>query len=220
MRFVSPALCLLLVRRGTYGWHGRGGQGGFSRMSLNAASTLAADELVEIVNEANEVIAGGARRADMRRDRLIHRATYAFVRTSDGLFYVQKRSLVKDYCPGYLDPTPGGVVGMGESFEETNRREVEEEMGIPASTPMKHLFTKYYEDERVRCFGDAWELIWDGPLMLQESEVESVQKLTMQDIIGRYEGGEPFTPDSMSFCFEYVARFGLPPLPETKPNSH
>ena len=180
-------------------------------MSLNAASVLAADEMVEIVTAQNEVLPGGARRADMRKKNLIHRATYAFVRDSRNRFYVQKRSALKDYCPSYFDPTPGGVVGMGETFEETNRREVEEEMGIPASTPMRHLFTTYYEDERVRCFGDAWELVWDGPLVLQESEVESVHKLTMQEIITRFEAGEPFTPDSMSFCYEYVARFGMPP---------
>ena len=48
---------------------------------------------------------------------------------------------------GYFDPCPGGVVGSGESYEVTNEREVAEEMGI-TNTPMEHLFTFYYEDER------------------------------------------------------------------------
>ena len=72
--------------------------------------------------------------------------------------------MLKDYCPGYYDPTPGGVVAAGESYEVTNRREVEEEMGICCSNGgdnlnfNEHLFTFYYEDERIRCFGDAWDL--------------------------------------------------------------
>ena len=43
-------------------------------------------------------------------------------------------------------------------------------MGI-ANTPCQHCFTFFYEDERVRCWGDAWELVYDGPLRLQKEEV-------------------------------------------------
>lgn len=39
------------------------------------------------------------------------------------------------------------VVAAGESYEFTNLREVEEEMGI-RGVPMHHLFTFYYEDGR------------------------------------------------------------------------
>ena len=132
----------------------------------------------------------------------------AFVRDSSNYFYVQKRSSLKDYCPDYYDPTPGGVVAAGESFEETNRREIQEEMGIPSETPMSHLFTFYYADERVKCFGDA--VVYDGPLRLQETEVASVEKMSMGDIISRYESGEKFTPDSLAACYEYIKIKGIP----------
>ena len=186
-------------------------------MSLNFSTSQSAEELVELVDENGAVITGGVLRSVMRRDRLRHRATYALVRDSDNYFYVQKRSSSKDYCPGYFDPTPGGVVAAGESFQETNRREMEEEMGIPAGTPMAHLFSLYYEDERIRCFGDAWALVWDGPLKLQASEVESVHKMTMQEIIERYERGDKFTPDSLAFCYEYIRLHGMPSLPKGPP---
>ena len=55
----------------------------------------------------------------MRARKLIHRATYAFVRDSAGYYYVQKRSSLKDYCPSFLDPTPGGVVAAGESYADS-----------------------------------------------------------------------------------------------------
>lgn len=168
----------------------------------------AANELVQIVDE-NNVPVSSCVRSKMRAEKLIHRATYAFIKNSANLYYVQKRSMLKDYCPGYFDPTPGGVVASGESYEETNRREVEEEMGIPASTPMEHLFTFYYEDERIKCFGDAWELTYDGELTLQVEEVESVHMMSLTEILRRFEAGEKFTPDSIFACKEYAKHKGI-----------
>jgi 8-oxo-dGTP pyrophosphatase MutT (NUDIX family) len=128
--------------------------------------TKSAEEVIEIVDENNNVLEPKTR-AEMRAARLIHRATYALVRTSGNYFYVQKRSMLKDYCPGYLDPTPGGVMAAGETYEVTNIREVEEEMGIK-DVEMQHLFTFFYEDRRLRCWGDAWECEYDGPIKMQK----------------------------------------------------
>ena len=105
--------------------------------------TLSAGEKIEIVDENNNVLEPKLR-YEMRRDKLIHRATYAFIKNSNGYFYVQKRTTLKDYCPGFFDPASGGVVAAGESYEYTNTREIEEEMGIK-DTKSKHLFTFYYE---------------------------------------------------------------------------
>ncbi|KAJ1435228.1 NUDIX hydrolase domain-like protein [Ochromonadaceae sp. CCMP2298] len=180
--------------------------------SANPALGLSANELIEIVNDNNEVLEPKLR-FEMRRDKLIHRATYAFIRTSSNYFYVQKRSAIKDYCPGFFDPTPGGVVGAGESYEETNVREIEEEMGITGA-PCEHLFTFYYEDQRIRCFGDAWDVVYDGPIKMQEEEVESVHMMSMQEVL---QGGD-FTPDSLHACREYIKMKGMPeavgPRPE------
>ena len=121
---------------------------------------------------------------------------------------VQKRSALKDYCPSFFDPTPGGVVAAGESYEMSNAREVEEEMGI-TGVPMEHLFTFYYEDHRIKCFGDAWEIVYDGPLALQVEEVASVHMMSMADILDRCSNGENFTPDSVHACKEYVKLRGI-----------
>jgi isopentenyldiphosphate isomerase len=169
--------------------------------------SLSANELIEIVDERNVVVTPRLRH-EMRREKLIHRATYAFVRNSNNYYYVQKRSELKDYCPGFYDPTPGGVVAAGESYEVSNAREVEEEMGIK-NVPMEHLFTFYFEDERVKCFGDAWDIVYDGPLKLQKEEVDSVELMSMQEILDRSGSGEKFTPDSMFACMEYIKLKGL-----------
>ena len=108
-----------------------------------------AEEIVEIVDECNNVLAP-LPRSVMRQNRLIHRATYCLLRTPSNYFYVQKRSATKDYCPNYFDPTPGGVVAAGESYEFTNKREIEEEMGV-SNVTCRHIKTFYYEDKRYSC---------------------------------------------------------------------
>ena len=169
----------------------------------------AAEELIEIVDVNNNVLKP-TNRAEMRAKKLIHRATYAFVRNSQNYFYVQKRSALKDYCPSFYDPTPGGVVAAGESYEDTNRREIEEEMGIcfPSSSAsaaaIKHMFTFYYEDKRIKCWGDAWDVVYDGPLKLQAEEVDSVHMMSMQEILDRFEAGEDFTPDRLDNLQQYM----------------
>lgn len=171
----------------------------------------AARELVQLVDENNQPTTS-CERSKMRSENLIHRATYAFIKNSCNLFYVQKRSHLKDYCPSYYDPTPGGVVAAGESYAEANQREIEEEMGIPINTPCEHLFTFYYEDNRVKCFGDACEMTYDGVLKLQQEEVESAHMMSMQEIIERFDQGENFTPDSIYACREYVKMKGYLPI--------
>jgi len=171
----------------------------------------AKEELVEIVDENNNPT-GPRRRQEMREGKLRHRATYAFVRDSQNYFYVQKRSMLKDFCPGYWDPTPGGVVAAGESYDETNRREVEEEMGIPSSSQMEHLFTWLYEDDLCKVYGDAWDIIYDGPIKLQLTEVDEVEKMSMHEILERSKNGELFTADSIDACKRYVEMKGLLPV--------
>lgn len=63
-----------------------------------------------------------------RKERLLHRSTYIFARNSQGQFYVQKRTMIKDYCPGYYEVVAGGVVGVSEGGREEGK-EVKEGWG-------------------------------------------------------------------------------------------
>jgi hypothetical protein len=61
----------------------------FRSMSNEAYLTAAANEKIEIVDSENNVLTPTTR-AEMRTQKLIHRATYAFIRTPGNYFYVQK----------------------------------------------------------------------------------------------------------------------------------
>ncbi len=154
----------------------------------------AADEIVAIVDEQNNVVGAAARR-DMRAQRLPHRSTYILVFNSQGELYVQKRTMTKDVFPGYYDPAAGGVVLAGESYEEGAYRELEEEMGI-RGVPLTWLFDFYYTDERTRVWGGVFTCVYDGAIVLQEEEVESGAFVPVETILQR-TASESFTPDGL-----------------------
>ena len=160
----------------------------------------AANEIVAIVDTQNNVV-GAAPRWKMRANRLIHRSTYILVFNSAGALYVQKRTMTKDVFPGYYDPATGGVVLAGESYEESAQRELAEEMGI-RNVPLTRLFDFYFADERTQVWGGAFSCVYDGPLSLQEEEVESVSIMTSDEIFQRAQI-QQFTPDGLYVVQRY-----------------
>ena len=180
---------------------------GVEAQTRSVEGTISSEEEVCIVDEHN-IVVGSAPRHKMRAEVLPHRASFIFTRRSTGELLVQKRTMVKDYCPGYFDVASGGIVGAGESYADNARRELEEEMGITA--PLSHCFTFYFEQlegpptHRCRCWGDVWECTYDGELVLQEEEVESVHTMTPDEALRRAQGGEPFTPDSTAALRQYM----------------
>ncbi|GMF45149.1 unnamed protein product [Phytophthora fragariaefolia] len=110
--------------------------------------------------------------------------------------------MIKDYCPGMLDPMTGGVVQFGEPMDVNAEREAEEEMGVK-NTPLRYLATFYYGDDHSRVWGGLFDCTFDGPLVLQEEEVDEVLTMTADEILARRE---EFTPDGI-FAFEKYLRF-------------
>lgn len=151
------------------------------------------DEMVVLVDEENRVT-GAAPRHEMRARNLPHRATYVFVFNSAGELYVQHRTMTKDVYPGYYDLAAGGVVLTGETYEESAVRELEEEMGI-RGVPLEPWFDFYFEGEG-KCWGRAYSCVWDGPIVPQPEEVQSVCMAGLDAIFAGWDGRQ-MTPDSL-----------------------
>ncbi len=161
----------------------------------------AADEIVVIVDDENQVV-GSAPRREMRAQRLPHRSTYILVFNTQGELYVQKRTMTKDVFPGYYDPAAGGVVLAGESYDESAQRELFEEMGI-RDVPLTPLFIFYFTDEQTRVWGGVYSCVYDGDLVLQPEEVESGEFLAVEEILRRAHV-EPYTPDGLYVLQRYL----------------
>ncbi|WP_448871109.1 NUDIX hydrolase YfcD [Desulfobulbus propionicus] len=153
-----------------------------------------AEEIVVIVDRDNQPI-GAVTRKIMRQQRLIHRASYILVFNTDGELYIQKRSRTKDIYPGYWDLAAGGVVLDGESYEESAKRELREELGI-SNVKLRPLFDQYYEDATNRVWGRIFVCTSNGPFTLQEEEIDFGRFITLGKI-EHLNQVEPVTPDGM-----------------------
>jgi 8-oxo-dGTP pyrophosphatase MutT (NUDIX family) len=159
------------------------------------------EEWVDIVNENNEVIAQSSRQ-QMRAQRLRHRASYIVVHNGMGKILVQRRTECKDYYPGWLDATAGGVVQAGEQILESARREAEEELGI-AGVPFAEHGVFYFDDEHCRVWGALFSCVSHGPFALQAEEIDEVCWMTPQEITARCD---EFTPDSLKALSLWMSR--------------
>jgi 8-oxo-dGTP pyrophosphatase MutT (NUDIX family) len=126
------------------------------------------DELVDVVDEANEVV-GSVSRRELRARNLLHRCTYVFVISPAGELYVHLRTDTKDVYPGFYDVCAGGVNAAGESYETCAARELEEELGV-RSTPM-FRFTHRYSGPSGCVLGGVFDVVWGGAIVWQPEEV-------------------------------------------------
>ncbi|WNN50514.1 NUDIX hydrolase YfcD [Siccibacter colletis] len=165
-------------------------------------SQISGTEWVDIVSENNEVIAQSSRE-QMRAQRLRHRATYIVVHDGMGKVLVQCRTETKDFLPGMLDATAGGVVQAGEGMLESARREAEEELGI-AGVPFAEHGQFYFEDEHCRVWGGLFSCVSHGPFALQESEVSEASWMSPDEITARCD---EFTPDSLKALALWMSRY-------------
>jgi isopentenyldiphosphate isomerase len=159
------------------------------------------DEIVLIVDKDNNKT-GSAPRHEMRAKGLPHRACYILVFNSRGELFVQKRTMSKDIYPGYYDIAAGGVVLAGESYDESAKRELEEELGISDAALTSH-FTFFHDEGKNKVWGRVYSCMHDGELNLQAEEVESGFFADPEDVLA-LSNKEPFTPDGIYVLKRYL----------------
>ncbi len=152
------------------------------------------NEIIQIVDRDNQIVDAVARSV-MRKEHLIHRASYILVFNSANELFLQKRTMTKDVFPGTWDIAAGGVVLAGETYEESAIRELDEELGV-TGVNLHFRFDHFYEDRDNRVWGRIFTCSHDGPFILQEEEIESGHFLSIDDCF-LLSKKEPFTPDGL-----------------------
>jgi isopentenyldiphosphate isomerase len=154
------------------------------------------EEIFEIVNERDEVVGTAGRSACHGNPALIHRTAHVVVTHPDGRILLQKRSPGKDVQPGRWDTAVGGHLLPGEDYLNAARREMAEELGLPAHLALRHLFDlqirNRLESENVRVYGT----VWPGPFRLQPQEIDEVKFWSPADLRRAVAEERPdFTPN-------------------------
>ena len=156
---------------------------------------MSSEELVALVDERGTVV-GSAPRSVVRRDNLLHAATAVLVRDPRRRIYLHRRTDTKDWSPGHWDAAAGGVMAVGEEPFASACRELAEELGITGVTPVV-LGSHLYEDETVRCFEHAYEVVWDGPVRHQPEEVAEGRWATLDELAAVLDDPDvAFVPDT------------------------
>ena len=161
-----------------------------------------ADELVEVIDGAGRVIRT-VRRAEMRAGRLRHRTVFIAVIGGDGRLLVHRRAADKDVWPSRWDLAAGGVVGVGEAWDDAARRELAEELGV-VGVELEPLGSAAYEDEDVAVLGHVYVARTDGPFRFADGEVTEARFVTA-DEVAALRATEAFCPDSIAVVWPRIS---------------
>lgn len=151
------------------------------------------DELVDVIDEAGRTV-GVVLRSRMRRERLPHRCVYLLVVNRAGELFLHQRTATKDVYPSLWDVCVGGVLAVGESFDEGARREGAEELGVPVKP--EPLFPFRFADERTTVQAMVYLVRHEGPFRLQPEEVSQGLFVTLGELDQRI-GQDRFCPDGL-----------------------
>lgn len=152
-------------------------------------------ELVDVVDDDDRVV-HHVTRAEMRANRLQHRAVSIAVFGSDARLLVHRRADTKDVWPGMWDLAAGGVVAAGEEYDDAARRELAEELGIEVTT-MEYLGEGRFADDAVALIGRGYRCVHDGPFTFTDGEIAEVRWVDaagLQSLMAT----ERFVPDNVA----------------------
>ena len=159
-------------------------------------------ERVDIVDQDDQVI-GGATRQQMRASNLLHRSVAIICTNDAGEIYVHRRTETKDLFPGLYDRCVGGVVNAGESYAQAASRELAEELGIAGPSPQR-LFHHHYEGPQTRSHTEVFQVLWNGPIVHQASEIAWGGYRTLRQLVKNHDGFV-FVPDGEEIFVRYRA---------------
>ena len=138
----------------------------------------------------------------IHQERLVHRSVHVLVFDSRGRLLIQRRHRNKDTYANHWDDSVAGHVEesdylggpderIDEVYQQVATRELEEEIGVVAELErLGHFLPEagvHYEQLRL------FRAQSDGPFRVQETEVEEVRLVTMDEYQSLVASGEPVT---------------------------
>jgi isopentenyldiphosphate isomerase len=154
-----------------------------------------------ILVDDDDRVTGTAPRSDIRAKNLLHRGVAVIVRNPDGRIYVHRRTPTKDVFPDMYDMVVGGMVTAGESYGESARRELAEELGIDGVDP-RFILSHRYQGDRNNAWIYLYEVVWAGPIRHQETEISWGDYMAEKGLLVKLEEWQ-FAPDHLEVFARY-----------------
>jgi isopentenyldiphosphate isomerase len=167
-----------------------------------AHRTASDAERVAWVDEQDRLL-GGLSRRELRERHLIGRCTFILLFNSASELCVHRRTLSKALYPGYWDVAAGGMVDEGESYSESARRELAEELGIN-DTPLQDHGRFFYEGVESRLWCGVFSAVSDAPLRIQPEEVLEARFISLEQLRSEL-AQQSWCPDSLNALQHYLA---------------
>ena len=140
-------------------------------------------------------------RGEVRRRTLRHRCSYVFHSARRCTTSEPEGRSRKTVYPGAWDPAFGGICGVGESWEVSAARELNEEAGIAPSDlqppGLVDLGEVRYEADDGRIVGRAFVAVSSAPLSLDDGEVVEVTEVPI-DAVPDFLASRAVSADSVT----------------------
>lgn len=138
-------------------------------------------ELICHVDEKDRIL-GACLRGEAHRLGLRHRSVHILVFNSQGHLFLQQRSSSKDVNPDLWDTSAAGHVDFGESYGDSARRELVEELGIKHADTLQPLFKLEASEQTGWEFVQVYKLSFDGELQLELGEIEEGRWFNLSEL--------------------------------------
>jgi len=130
---------------------------------------LTKTERFPVVDKKDRIL-GHASRSEVHGNNLLHRAVHILIFNEAGQVYLQQRSRWKDRHPLKWDSSAAGHVAEAESYDETARRELKEELGV--SVPLQKISKLPAAQRTDHEFIGLYRGLFFGDLIPNKSEIE------------------------------------------------
>lgn len=167
------------------------------------------EEQIILVDKHDKVI--GFKSRSQRVDSDCSRSVSVWVENDNGQVLLQQRSFDKQIDPGKWTPAAEGTVSKGTSYDESAKRELEEEIGLSE--------VKLDKRNKVYCkFSLGWRqmqgyyVLCNWPIEKFKPQVEEVEKIEWVDkrqVIDEISGKLPHTRAWPGTCVLWTEWFNL-----------
>lgn len=154
------------------------------------------DELLDIVNEHDQVVAQAPRSSVNILQGRNFRAINALIENDKGQLWIPRRTAHKATYPLALDSSIGGCVSAGETYEDAFAREALEEVNIDINQ-VSYRYIGYFTPSAhgLSAFMKVFKIHMNETPSYNREDFCDSYWLTPQEIIDRIQAGEPTKSD-------------------------